>query len=404
MQLGQCSRKASTYSKSQERIDRQNTLDTSGSAVKNITSFRSHSVNSDTISKINVASTDHSVTCKIDLNKESLQWMPMFFSSKNNSYLMPTTNQIAQFKGTSKQKRIKTKKKPYRPNDEMIDGPSRWLTIEEKDDVFAICPGTRFRVINSEKKHIQCIGGKLVEINNERKSNDVKKSVSSLDKTTLFDLSCAKSIKESILTTEQRCGPPTGHGRLSHIGWSWEKEETDSSFTSQVTVCHDQETENTYYTNHTIFGPSIDAKKRGKSRQIPFKEGGKQFYASSSAANAYKISSQRNLFARLLPKEKERSKIFFPGNLESGADSSVLTNNQYFIRIMYFFHLSQVAKEIYISQKAIYHLKQTLFGKNGKMQLIISSMLRHSGNHLIMEIGRLLKKQQEDMPLIIESI
>ena len=321
LQLGQCSRKASTYSKSQERIDRQNTLNTSGSAVKNITSFRSHSVNYDTISKINVASTDHSVTCKIDLNKESLQWMPMFFSSKNNSYLMPTNNQIVQFKGTSKQKRIKTKKKPYRSNDEMIDGLSRWLTVEEKDDVFAICPGTRFRVINSDKKRIQCIGGKLVEINNERKSNDVKKSLSSLDKTTLFDLSCAKSIKESILTTEQRCGPPTGHGRLSHIGWSWEKEETDSSFTSQVTVCHDQETENTYYTNHTIFGPSIDAKKRGKSRQIPFKEGGKQFYASSSAANAYKISSQRNLFSKLLPKEKERSKIFFPGKLESGADS-----------------------------------------------------------------------------------
>merc|ERR1712110_1034232 len=97
LQLGQCSRKASTYSKSQERLDRQNTLDTSGSAV-----------------------TDHSVTCKIDLNKESLQWMPMFFSSKNNSYLMPTNNQIAHFKDTSKRK-TKTKKKPYRSNDEMID-------------------------------------------------------------------------------------------------------------------------------------------------------------------------------------------------------------------------------------------------------------------------------------------
>ena len=323
LQLGQCSRKASTYSKSQERLDRQNTLDTSGSAVKNITSFRSHSVNSDTISKINVASTDHSVTCKIDLNKESLQWMPMFFSSKNNSYLMPTNNQIAHFKDTSKRKTLKTKKKPYRSNDEMIDGLSRWLAVEEKDDVLALCPGTRFRVIDSDKKHIQCIGGKLIEIKKERKSNDLKNSLPSLEETTLFDLSCAKSIKESILTTKQRCGPPAGNGRLSHIGWSWEREETDSSFTSQVTVCHDQETENTYYTNHTIFGPSIDAKKRGKSRQIPFKEGGKQFYASSSAANAYKISSQRNLFSRLLPKEKERSKIFFPGKLESRADSSI---------------------------------------------------------------------------------
>ena len=60
---------------------------------------------------------------------------------------------------------------------------------------------------------------------------------------------------------------------------------------------------------------------------------------------------------------------------------------------MYFFHLSQVANEIYTFQKAICLLMQTLFGKNGRMQLIISSMLHHNGNQLIMEIGRLLKKQ-----------
>lgn len=63
-------------------------------------------------------------------------------------------------------------------------------------------------------------------------------------------------------------------------------------FKPQITLCHDNVIEHTYYTNHTIFGLNLDARSTG-SRRPGFKEGS-GFFSKSSANNAYKRSSQRS--------------------------------------------------------------------------------------------------------------
>ena len=316
LQLGQCSKKASTYFQSNgEGLKRKKDSDNNVHRRENATYILElKSAVNTADSRINDGNPENTASCKVNLNQENLKWMPLFYSTKSNSYLMPLSDaSFPHMRTNDKRRRNRNIHKVTELNDNFVYSRPRWLRLDsvENDEIIAICPGTKFKAINTATTRLNCINGKTSLHTNQR---PLSNKISSLSKKeiTFSDLSCAKSIKETILSTDQNCGPPTGHGRLSHIGWSREHDKK-SSFTAQITICHDHGRENTYFTNHTIYGQAIDSKDSGKSRQVPFKEGGAQFYASSSAAKAYKISSQKQLFTKMLPDAEKRSRIFNPG-------------------------------------------------------------------------------------------
>ena len=316
LQLGQCSKKASTYFQSTgEALKRKNVSDNNVHRFENAT-YVLELKNAVADKPINDGRPENTASCKFNLNEETLKWMPLFYSTKSNSYLMPMSDATFHHVRTKDKRRKNPKIDKVRElNENFIYSRPRWLRLNsvENDEILAICPGTKFKASNTATTRLNCINGKRSLLINQRPSSNKAASLS--QKAINFsDLSCAKSIKETILSTDQSCGPPSGHGKLSHIGWTREHDKI-SSFTAQITICHDHGRENTYFTNHTIYGQAIDSRDSGKSRQVPFKEGGTQFYASSSAAKAYKIASQMQLFAKMLPDVEKRSRIFNPGKL-----------------------------------------------------------------------------------------
>ena len=224
---------------------------------------------------------------------------------------MPTVDSNLIPEGRKKRKYKQKYIKTTDLNSVQSKGKARWLRIEEgRNNIIAMCPGTKFKRTNKPTQSLYCVDGKLI-ISDESFPN-VKEPTMSKREVQPSDLSCIKSIKETIIATDEICGPHLGNGKLNHIGWTWEKDNV-SSFTAQITVCHDSQNENTYFTNHTLYGLSVQARDTRKSRQVAFKEGGNPFYKKSSAAQAYKISSQKNLFKRLVINADERLKIFNPG-------------------------------------------------------------------------------------------
>ena len=249
-------------------------------------------------------------SCNINLNEINIKWMPLFYSMKNNYYLMPTVDASLISESRHQRKNKRQHSSITELNSIQSKQKTRWLHFENgPNDIVSTCPGTHFKETNKRSQYLKCVDGKLVS--DESKTNKKVRALSESE-VKLSDLACKRSIKETIVNTEDACGPSSGNGKLTHIGWIREQENA-SSFTPQITVCHDTQKESTYYANHTLYGLSIQARDKGESRYIPFKEGGKQFYAKSSAAKAYKITSQKHLFKRLFANSEERSKIFNPG-------------------------------------------------------------------------------------------
>lgn len=316
LQLGQCSKKTSSYLQLKSKgSNPQSIPDNYDKGTNNSFYLPELDLNYAQEDNLTVANTNrYSANCQIDLNKESVKWMPLFYSTETNSFLMPMKDASPYQPGDYKQ----LKKGKYRKIPELNSGLynkiPRWLKFgkAETNKVFAVCPGARFKSADLKKMQVICSNGMIIAINDQNEPKNKGNSIAPEKKLKFSELSCTNSIKETILPTDKFCGPLSGQGKVTHIGWTREHDKTKSSFMAQITVCHDQLTENTYFTNHTLYGMSIDSRDVGKSRQVPFKEGGLKFYASSSASKAYKISSQKQLFSKLLPDSKEKSKIFNP--------------------------------------------------------------------------------------------
>ena len=319
LQLGQCLRKVSSYSHHKDEKAKG----------KKIKGNYGHIGEVDANSNVLIPQTEKSVkhfgekrhdnttNCKINLDEESPKWMPLFYSTVSNSYLMPERKAATYLSESSKTRNKPNYAKLRKFNDDNnYDVNPRYLDLSNKrnGEIIAMCPGTRIKVTKSISQQVRCINGNTLTIDGKT-IPDKKKDIEPPDTVKFSDLSCAMSIKESILPTQETCGPASGRGRVIHIGWKNENSEPGSSFMAQITVCHDQDQEHTYYTNHTLYGSFINSKDVSKSHHVPFKEGGIQFYASSSAAKAYKISSQKKLFNELGPEFKGRSNIFIPGML-----------------------------------------------------------------------------------------
>ena len=287
LQLGQCSKKVSAKIESKDEGMKRKRFHENSSVTENVAFFHNETV------------TDNShlqyEDCKINIDDLDLKWMPMFYSINKKSFLMPTIDEDEISRNGIKRGR-KRKENP------------RLLHIERsKNLIIAMCPGTTFKGKTKRHQCLHCVGGKIMSDENFCSNHSPSLSIKEVK---LSNLSCAQSIKETIVASDDKCGPPSGNGKIIQVGWTNEHINDASSFTPQITVCHDSFNENTYYTNHTFYGSSVQARDKRKSRQFNFREGGTPFYAKSSAKSAYRIASQKTLFQRLLTNPDERSKIF----------------------------------------------------------------------------------------------
>ena len=287
LQLGQCcSKKVSAKIESKDEGMKPKRLHGNSSVTENIVFFYNETVTDNSHPQYD--------DCKINIDDLDLKWMPMFYSVNEKSFLMPTIDDDEISRNSIKRRR-KRKENP------------RWLHIERSKNVIAMCPGTTFKGKTKRHQCLYCVGGKIMSDENICSNYSPSLSTKGIK---LSSLSCTQSIKETIVSSDDKCGPPSGNGKIIQVGWTNEHINDASSFTPQITVCHDSFNENTYYTNHTLYGVSVQARDIGKYLRFDFKEGGKPFYTKSSAKTAYKISSQKTLFQRLLTNPDERSKIF----------------------------------------------------------------------------------------------
>ena len=86
--------------------------------------------------------------------------------------------------------------------------------------------------------------------------------------------------------TVDKCGPQSGNGRITYIGWQLRGFE----FRPQITICHDRQIDHTYFASHEIIGSKLKARSTGQ-RRPRFKEYG--FFTDISANDAYKKANQR---------------------------------------------------------------------------------------------------------------
>ena len=79
-----------------------------------------------------------------------------------------------------------------------------------------------------------------------------------------------------------------------------------------ITVCHYQSKEQTFYSNHTLYGKFLHYKSIYE-RKGNFREG-RLYFKSISANDAYKQAKQKRIFAALLNEDDVITKYYDPGD------------------------------------------------------------------------------------------
>ena len=205
---------------------------------------------------INVISTDaNQESCLVPMNNKTLIKEEPIFQDLNGNIIQPT----------------------------LVNKKSA-IVIPRFSPTFVSCPSARFPYFDEGENtknviELECTTGNALQL------KESKKILPSFK-----DLSCSRSIRESVKETDVSCGPTseTSDAKIVDIGW-----KTVKGFIPQILVCHDIQREHTFYSTHTIIGSNLDA--RSTDRQRPtFKEGGRRFYSKSSAAKIYQKSSQES--------------------------------------------------------------------------------------------------------------
>ena len=79
-----------------------------------------------------------------------------------------------------------------------------------------------------------------------------------------------------------------------------------------ITVCHDNAIEETFYTNHTLYGKFLHYKSIYERRNN-FREG-RLYFKSISANDAYRQAKQKKIFSALLTEESSLLDYYNPGD------------------------------------------------------------------------------------------
>ena len=144
--------------------------------------------------------------------------------------------------------------------------PNKAKSIIIQDNALVICPGAQLPTDNN-RMEVKCSRFGLIS-DDENHLN-------------VEDLSCSRSIRESLQEANQVCGPDS-QGKTVQVGWDI---PISSQFQSQFSVCHNKDLEHTYYTEHVIKGSHITNRLKKRSRS--FLEG-RGFYTKDNANDLYK--------------------------------------------------------------------------------------------------------------------
>ena len=191
------------------------------------------------------------MTCQVPIGRNQIREEPLFYNI-DGQYLLPNRQNGSNF-----------------------------ITIEDKATIS--CPSAKFSSLGNGKKDVMEI---LCSKDNKFKTSQEETSLHEFT-----DLSCSKSIIESIKETVDKCGPQSGNGRITYIGWQLRGFE----FRPQITICHDRQIDHTYFASHEIIGSKLTARSTGQ-RRPRFQESG--FFTDISANDAYKKANQR---VKILP-------------------------------------------------------------------------------------------------------
>ena len=124
LQLGQCTKKTSVYFRSNGGDKKRNSFpDNNGHTFENAT-YIVERKGVDADNAINHRSSKNLGSCNVNLNEVTLKWMPLFYSTKSNSYLLPMTDETFRHMGTTDGRTIKQKIKKLRENTPCLCGLS----------------------------------------------------------------------------------------------------------------------------------------------------------------------------------------------------------------------------------------------------------------------------------------
>jgi len=163
----------------------------------------------------------------------------------------------------------------------MWPGRGQKVHVGDGEKILVSCPGSGVNSTRAGTKNFQV-------------SCDQGLFKSNIDQTGQFELAnhgCKASPRDTERKTSQLCGP-NQDGELVKVGFLVEKK-----FLPILSYCHNGKTENTYYSEHILYGSKIQFIDKEEGRPA-FKEG-KLYYKSVSASSLYSKRYQNLLFARL---------------------------------------------------------------------------------------------------------
>jgi len=158
------------------------------------------------------------------------------------------------------------------------------VRVVKGENIALSCPGSKVNRTKVDMVLVKCMYKDMFLLNN-----------------TILDiehLGCTKNPKEKEVLdhTATRCGPDLS-GQISLLGF-----QLAGKVTPLVTVCHAQQGEVTYYTNHTLLGHLLHTRSVPE-RRPNFKEG-RLYFGGVSANSVYKQSRQKRLFTKLFGKSE----------------------------------------------------------------------------------------------------
>ncbi|XP_023343940.1 uncharacterized protein LOC111713331 [Eurytemora carolleeae] len=177
----------------------------------------------------------------------------------------------------------------------------RILRVVSGETILLSCPGSSLIYSSSPSLLVLCKGTEL-----QVKNTKVRES----------QLGCVKPPRNEERRTGEPCGP-LQVGEIVELGY-----KEDFSFKPVLSFCHEVDSEQTYYTQHTLRGSTLQFNSIDQTRPA-FKEG-KLFYKKISASATYSQRNQEKVLTSILGQDRSRellnSSFLARGHLAPDAD------------------------------------------------------------------------------------
>ena len=175
------------------------------------------------------------------------------------------------------------------------DNPDMEVKIDHGDKITVFCPGKKVKNSVKDKLTVSC---------HERDKFLLNDIIIDIDQ-----LGCVGNPSEAEIVADHSgdCGPDN-RGQISQIGFV-----LSEVMYPIITVCHDDIIEETFYTNHTLYGKFLHYKSIYERNSVYFREG-RLYFKSISANDAYRQAKQKQIFSALLDDDCSLMDYYNPGD------------------------------------------------------------------------------------------